>query len=93
MCRNQPCELIQIRIHPGGIWIGIFPAWWGLLHTEAVSTVGHEIKPGHGREFESFFGSAMAPFPKATQTIGLFTTLGDETGINRQGHVGGLAAC
>ncbi len=52
MSLDQAGELIQVRIHPGGIWIGVLLVWQGLLHTEAVSTIGREIKPGHAREFE-----------------------------------------
>lgn len=47
MSLDQSGELIQIPIHPGGLWIGGFLAGWRLLDTEAVGTVGREIEPGN----------------------------------------------
>ena len=70
---DHSAQLGEIDIHPGRFWVRDLSTCWGLLHTEAVSTVAGEIEPSQGRDFESSFRTAMAAVPEAIEAIGVWT--------------------
>ena len=85
MRRDHTAELVQIDIHPGGLWIRSLSAWRCLLHTETVGAVTGDIEPAQGRDFKSFFRTAVATVPEAIETIGVLATFGHKTGVHDQG--------
>src|SRR5262249_47473925 len=80
-------ELVQIDIHSGGLRISSLSAWRCLLHTETVGTVTGDIEPGQGRDFSSFFRTAVATVPEAIEAIGVLATFGHATGIHDHGLI------
>ena len=44
-----------------------------------------EVEPGQGRDFQSFFCTAVAAVPKAIKAIGVLATFGHKTGVHDQG--------
>jgi hypothetical protein len=87
MRRDHTAELVQIDIHPSGLRISSLSAWRCLLHTETVGAGTGDIEPGQGRDFKSFFRTAVATVPEAIEAIGVLATFGHETGIHDQGLI------
>ena len=82
MRRDHTAELVQIDIHPGGLRISSLSAWRCLLDTETVGAVIGDVEPGQGRDFQSFFCTAVAAVPEAIKAIGVLATFGHKTGIH-----------
>ena len=85
MRRDHTTELVEIDIHPRRLRISGLSAGRCLLDTETVCTIIGDVEPGQGRDFQSFFCTAVAAVPKAINAIGMLATFGHKTGVHDQG--------